>query len=100
MYDIVKNDSDYVNNKAAIEQAIADGLGTTAVTGEQNPLAVWTELADGIDLSSATTYDSTINGYVDNAVAAYDNGQLASLDDAIQNIKDQVIAGYPTLTVE
>lgn len=100
MTSIVETDLDYVNNKEAIATAIADGAGTTDLLGDQNPLEIWTELADGIDLSAATSYDSAMNGYLDNAVAAYNTGEIASFDDAIANIKDQVRAGYPTITVE
>ncbi len=91
---------DFVNNKAAVQSLIDAGKGASPVIGGQNPLSVWLAAADKIDLSNSTALDSTFNGYLDNAAAAYWSGEIKTVDDAIKNVKDQVSDGYSYITVE
>lgn len=91
---------DFVNNKAAIQSLIDAGKGASPVLGGQNPLETWLAAGDAIDLSNATAYDSVFNGYLDTASLAYNSGDAATIDDAVQSIKDQVADGYSYITVE
>lgn len=100
MYKLSDETLDFVNNKASVQQLIDDGKGASPVLGGQNPLETWMAAAENIDLSNATAYDSTFNGYLDNAAASYWSGELKTVDDAIANIKSQVSDGYSYITVE
>lgn len=94
------DDSDYVNNKAAVEANISAGNGASDMLGGQNPVEIWAAQADNIDLSNATEYDSTFNGYLDSAVASYCSGEAADIDAALEIIKSKVRESYSYITVE
>jgi hypothetical protein len=100
MYKLSEETLDFVNNKAAVEALIADGKGASPVLGGQNPLETWHEAAQGISLDFAYENDSTINGFLDNASGAYNSGEFATVDDAVQSIKDKVQEAYQYITVE
>lgn len=91
---------DFVNNKVAIQNQIDAGTGASEVLAGQNPLEVWAEAAEGISLKNATEYDSTINGFMDTASAAYNSGEAKDVDAAVQIIKDSVASTYSFITVE
>ena len=100
MYKLSEETFDYVNNKAAVDKLIADGKGASPVIGGANPLETFKANAEKIDLKYATEYDSTFNGYLDNASSAYNSGELATVDDAVEAIKQSIRDGYQYLTVE
>lgn len=91
---------DCVNNKAVLQKVEADGNGASPKCGGDSPIAAFMEAAEKIDLSKSTQYDATFNGYVDAASAAYNSGEVADVDAAVQMIKDQVSDGYNYITVE
>ena len=92
--------SDFVNNQAAVAELISEGKGASKKCGGENPLEAFDEAAKGISLPYATQYDAIFNGYVDTASQAYNSGEIKSVDDAIQKVKDQVSDGYSFITVE
>lgn len=100
MYKLSDETLDFVNNKAAVAKLIADGKGESPVLGGANPLQTWADNAEKINLQYATEYDSTFNGYLDNASEAYNSGELKTVDDAVEAIKQSIRDGYQNLTVE
>lgn len=89
-----------MNNKEAVHNLIAAGKGSSKKCGGDNPLDAFDKAAEGISLPYATPYDAIFNGYVDTASQAYNSGELKSVDEAIQNVKDQVADGYNYITIE
>lgn len=100
MYNIFDQDMDFTNNQAAIAQLIADGKGSLDKLGGQNPLEMYDAAAKGLSLKNATSYDNIFNAYLDTASQSYNSGDLATIDDAIVNIKEQVSAAYSDIVVE
>lgn len=100
MYKLSDETLDFVNNKAVVAKLIADGKGASDVLGGQNPLESWAVAAENISLNNATEYDSTFNGYMDNASGAYNSGELKDIDAAVQSIKDSVSSAFTFITVE
>ena len=95
-----ESSSDFVNNKAAVQELIDEGKGASKKCGGENPLPAFMEAAEGISLPYATPYDAIFNGFVDTASQAYNSGEIKSVDEAIQKVKDQVSDGYSFITVE
>ena len=100
MYTIEKNTFDFVNNKEAVAQIIADGEGASGVLGGQNPVETWANAALNIDLSNSTYLDANLKAIMDKASEAYNAGTLATADEAVQYVKDEVAATYDYITVE
>lgn len=100
MYTIACETLDFVNNKAVIEKEIANGDGASPMLGGQNPVEVWAESAKGIDLSNSTYLDASLKAIMDKASEAYNAGTLATAEDAVQYVKDEVATQYPYITVE
>lgn len=100
MYNLSADTLDFVNNQAAVQKLIADGKGESPVLGGQDPLVTWDAAAKGINLKNATEYDSTFNGYMDNASGAYNSGEFATAEDAVESIKSKIRDAYQGLTVE
>ncbi len=100
MYDLYADDYDFPNNQASVAQLIADGVGANDILNGQNPLEAWDECAKGLSLDCATAYDATFNGYLDVAAAAYNTGEVDSVDAAVASIKSQVAAVYSEITIE
>ena len=100
MYTIACDTLDFVNNKAVIEKEIANGDGASPMLGGQNPVEVWAESAKGIDLSNSTYLDASLKAIMDKASEAYNAGTLATAEDAVQYVKDEVATQYPYITVE
>ncbi len=89
MYNLAKDTGDFVNNQAAVDQIIADGVGAREVLGGQNPYATFAEAAKDINVQS-TYIDGNILTYIDDACKAYNAGDYTSVDQVIQYVKDQV----------
>lgn len=100
MYTLACDTLDFVNNKAVIEREIANGDGASPILGGQNPVEVWADAAPGIDLSNSTYLDAALKALMDTASEAYNAGTYATVDEAIQYVKDQVATQYPYITVE
>lgn len=97
MTDIVKKDSDFVNNKPAMEAAAKDDSYAFKVLGGQNPLELFCAGADKIDLSNMTNYDQGCNEEFQNAMKNYFDGN-ASYEDALNLFYTAVEEKYPELS--
>jgi hypothetical protein len=100
MYAHMAAKSDFVNNKVAVQTAIDNKVGASDMLGGQNPVETWAAQCDLISLKYATQYDSTFNGYMDAAASAYNSGEAATIEDAIEIIKSKVRESYTYITVE
>ena len=100
MYTIACDTLDFVNNKAVIEREIANGDGVPALLGGQNPVEVWAEVAEGVDLSNSTYLDASLKAIMDRASEGYNTGRYATVDEAIRYVKDQVASTYVYISVK
>lgn len=98
MTDIVKADSDFVNNKPAMEAAASDDSYAFAVLGGQNPLAMFCAGADKISLSNITEYDQGCNEEFQNAMTGWFDGNYATYDEALDAFYTAITEKYPELT--
>ena len=98
MTEIVKDDSDFVNNKPAMEAAATDDSFAFDVLGGQNPLAMFCEGAEKIDLSNISEYDQGCNESFQAAMKDYFEGNVDSYDAALENFYKSVSEKYPELT--
>lgn len=97
MYSIQDQTCDFVNNKEANANIMADGKGAPGILGGQNPVETWQENALKIDMSNATYMDANLKGIMDKASEAYNAGET---DDPVQYVKDEVAKTYSYITVE
>ncbi len=97
MADIVKKDSDFVNNKPAMEAAAEDDSYAFDVLGGQNPLAMFCAGADKISMSNITIYDQGCTEEFQHAMKNYFDGN-ATLDEALDLFYKGVEEKYPELT--
>ena len=100
MYTLACDTLDFVNNKAVIAKEIENGDGSSPILGGANPVAVWSESVMDIDLSNACFLDADLKNYITDAANAYNAGTLASVDEAMQYVKDQVAENFSYITVE
>ena len=96
MKDIVVDDNDFVNNKPAMEAMAADTSYSSKVLGGQNPLGMYCEGVEKIDLSNATGYDQTCTEAFQNAIKNYFQGK-ATLEEALEIFEKAVIEKHPEL---
>ncbi|MDD3794498.1 MAG: hypothetical protein PHE06_00765 [Lachnospiraceae bacterium] len=91
--------SDFVNNKEAV-QKIADA-GTTCdyIYGDQDMISFYLPMADGIDAKNATAEDQDINSLWTTQVDAYARGEK-DLDTAVADFKSSVHDTFSYLNVE
>ena len=99
MTDIVKADSDFVNNKPAMEAAATDDSFAFAVLGGQNPLAMFCAGADKIDLSNMGDYDQGCTEEFQAAMKNYFEGN-ATKEEALDLFKTAISEKYPELVIE
>ena len=97
MTEIVKADNDFVNNKPAMEAMAADESYGDAVLGGQNPLGMFCEGVEKIDLSNLSSYDQGCNEEFQNAMKNYFDGNMTK-DEAIESFYTKVVEKYPELT--
>ncbi len=97
MYEHLKNNKDFVNNKNAVQRVIDEGGLKIPEFADQDPLATWAEHADKISLKNATTYDSTFYGYLADAVSAYDKD--GDMDAALKVLKDRIAQSYSYIVI-
>lgn len=100
MYTLAVDTKDFVNNKAVIEKEIANGDGADPILGGVNPVEVWSESVKNINLSNATFLDADIKNYITDASTAYNSGELASVDEAMDYVKNKVAENFDYITVE
>lgn len=96
MKEIVVDDNDFVNNKPAMEAMAADTGYASKVLGGQNPLGMYCEGVEKIDLSNATGYDQTCTEAFQNAMKNYFQGK-ATLEEALEIFEKAVIEKHPEL---
>lgn len=94
MIDIAKQDNDFVNNKPAMEELAKDDSFGDAVLGGQNPLAMFCEGADKINLSYLSAYDLGCTEEFQKSMKNYYLG-TATLDDALDMFYKNVQTRYP-----
>ena len=99
MLDIVAKDSDFVNNKPAMEKAAADDAYAFSVFGGQNPLGMFCTGAEKCDLSNQGAYDQGCNEEFQRAMKNYFDGN-ATLDEALEIFKKAIVEKYPELTTD
>ena len=99
MLDIVSADSDFVNNKPAMEEAATKDEFAFAPLGGQNPLAMFCNGAEKCDLSNQCEYDQGCNEEFQKAMKNYFDGN-ASLDDALAMFNSAIVEKYPDVTTE
>jgi hypothetical protein len=96
MKDIVKQDDDFANNKKAMAEMAASDY-TSKVLGGVNPLPMYMEGAEKIDLSNLSAYDQGCNESFQNSMKDYFLGN-ATYEEALDNFYKSVIEKYPELT--
>lgn len=90
---------DYVNNKAAM-QALSDaGKGAYEFLGGQDFIAVFSPLAEDVDVSWMSAYDQKVQELMETQLNAYATGEKDK-DTAIADFKAAVADAYPGVTVE
>lgn len=97
MTNIVKADSDFVNNKPVMEAAAKDDSFGFPVFGGQNPLGMSCEGAEKIDLSNLSPYDQSCNEEFQTAMTDYFNGNR-TYDEAIEAFYKAVEEKHPELS--
>lgn len=96
MVNIVKQDNDFVNNKLAMEEMAADTSYTSAILGGQNPLKIYCEGAEKIDLSHLSQYDLGCTEEFQKAMKNY-YLKTATFDDALDIFYKNVETKYPDI---
>lgn len=99
MKSICKGSLDYVNNKVAIKELSAEGVGTYEFLGGQDFLSYFSPLAESIKLPAMCGEDFYITNAFDTQVTEYVTGKKTK-KEAIKDFKDYVIDLYPYLSAE
>ena len=99
MLDIVAKDSDFVNNKPAMEEAATKDEYAFAPLGGQNPLAMFCNGAEKCGLSNQCEYDQGCNEEFQKAMKNYFDGN-ATLDQALEMFNSAIVEKYPELKTE
>lgn len=99
MTEIVLADDDFVNNKPAMEaMAAPDSDYSSRILGGQNPLAMYCEGAEKIDLSNLSAYDQACNEEFQQAMKNYFDGNYATYEDALAAFYTGVTEKHPELS--
>ena len=96
MTDIVKADSDFVNNKPAMEAAAADDSYAFPILGGQNPLEMFCAGADKISMANISNYDQGCTEEFQNAMKNYFDGHY-TYEEALDAFYKAVGEKYPEL---
>ena len=99
MTEISRQTLDYMNNKKAMDTLSAEGAGAYDFLGGQDFIAVFSPLADQVDVSFMSAYDKTIGDLLDVQLQQYAQGQKDK-NTAIADFKAAVAEAYPSLTIE
>lgn len=92
--------NDFVNNKAAVQKLIDEGIGTSEKCNGGNPLITFNTVAEKVNVSNMSSYDLQLNYFVDKASAEYNADKVADLEGAIEIIKKLVKESYEHIKVE
>ena len=90
---------DYVNNKTAMQTLSDQGAGAYDFLGGQDFIAVFSPLADNVDVSFMSAYDKTIGDLLATQITEYSLGNKDK-ETAIADFKAAVAEAYPSLTIE
>ena len=101
MIKINQLNSDFVNNKAAIQELMTGIVSCDYLYPEayQNILEFYLPLADGIDASTVTAEDQSINLMWNTQVKEYVNGNK-SANEMMKDFKEEVHDSYNYLSIE
>lgn len=97
MVDLVKDNKDFANNKEAMDEMAKDQSYGDEILGGQNPLPIYCEGVETIDLSNLTQYDSGCNEEFQKAMKDYFQGNV-DLDKALEVFYKNVETKYPELS--
>lgn len=95
--EIAKKDSDYVNNQNVTASLVDDKSFGDKILGGQNPLPIFNEGIEKIDLSNLTSYDQGCNEEFQTAMKEYFDGNV-SYDEALSAFYKAVETKYPGLS--
>ena len=90
---------DYVNNKAAMKALSDAGKGAYDFLGGQDFIAVFSPLAENVDVSWMSAYDQKINEQIVSQAQSYAKGEKDK-ETAVADFKAAVADMYPDITVE
>lgn len=97
MKEIVVADDDFVNNKPAMEAMAQDTSYKSDILGGQNPLQMYCNGVEGLDLSNLSAYDQGCNEEFQSAMKQYFDGNVATKEEAVDNFKKAIGEKYPEL---
>ncbi|HCD44275.1 MAG TPA: ABC transporter substrate-binding protein [Lachnoclostridium sp.] len=98
MKKIVEEKNDFANNKAVMEE-LAKSDYKSQFLGGQNPLQMFCDAAEKIDMSKISPYDQGLNEEFQTAMHDYFNGTVDK-DTAIKNFHTAITEKYPELKTE
>ncbi len=96
MKGIVEKDSDFVNNKTAMNE-MASGSYQCAPLGNINPLSLYINGTESISLENLSAYDQGCNEQFQNAMKNYFDGNM-TYDKALEEFYTKVTAKYPQIS--
>ena len=95
LYNIAKDNQDYVNGKAACDKLIADGV-TSDFLGGQDMISTLKENAEQLSMTNLSAYDQQCIENSQAQVADFFAGKIDK-DTAIANWQAEVIKSFPNL---
>lgn len=98
MKKIVEEKNDFANNKTVM-QALAKSDYKSQFLGGQNPLQMYYDAAEKIDMSKISPYDQGLNESIQTAMHDYFNGTVDK-DTAMKNFYTSIKEKYPELKTE
>lgn len=98
MKKIVEEKNDFVNNKTVME-ALAKSDYKSNFLGGQNPMQMYYDAAQKIDMSKISPYDQGLNESIQTAMHDYFNGTVDK-DTAMKNFYTSIKEKYPDLKTE
>ena len=96
MKGIVEKDDDFVNNKKAMEE-MANSDYTSYILGGQNPLKMYMNGVETLDLSNISAYDQACNEEFQRAMKNYFEGN-ATKEEALDLFYKAVVEKHPELS--
>ncbi len=96
MTEIVEKDNDFVNNKNVMNKFAEDESYGDKVLGGQNPIPMFCNGVEKIDLSKISNYDQGCNEEFQNAMKNYFDGN-STKDEALETFQKKIVEKYPEL---
>jgi hypothetical protein len=98
MKKIVEEKNDFANNKTVMQE-LAKSDYKSQFLGGQNPLQMYYDAAEKIDMSKISPYDQGLNESIQTAMHDYFNGTVDK-DTAMKNFYTSIKEKYPELKTE